>query len=155
MPAIAQQPYVIARLVDESGSIGETRVTVRESTGRDAGIAAAQLLADRLDSASSCTAVEFALRYPVKIVLPAAPVAGSNVRGVGVLIFSTTDPEQFAVVELPGIKADLVDPDDPTILLLDAPAIDAYINALIAGVFCNPFGYQLVECVAGLYELRQ
>lgn len=155
MPVRELQPYVVVRTVDETGSQSETRVCIQASTGRADGLAAAQLLTERLEAASSCTPVEFELRYPVAIQPPETPEPGSNVRSAGLLIFSTSEPAHYSIVEILGISPDLVDPDDPTLLLLSAPALQAYIDALISGIFCNPFGHQLVECVAGLYEIRQ
>lgn len=155
MPDLAEQPYVVARLVDASGSRAELRVHVRRTTGRAAGIAGAHQLADLAAVAGGCSPVETVLRYPVKIVREGIGAPGSNRFVVGVLIFATTDPAQYGIVEIPGIAAHLVDPADEAQLLLTAPALQTYINTLIAGNFCNPFGYQLTACIAGLFQIRQ
>lgn len=155
MPELTEQPYIIARLVDASNSRAELRMHVRRSTSRAAGIAGAHQLANLADGASDCAAVSTLLRYPVKIVREGSGAPGSDHNRVGVLIFATTDPAQFGIVEIPGIKGDLVDPSDETQLLLTAPALQTYINALISGDFCNPFGYHLTECIAALFEMRQ
>lgn len=155
VPELAEQPYVITRLVDASESRAEIRLHVRRSTGRAAGVAGALQLAGLVDSVSDSAAVETLLRYPVKIVREGSGAPGSDQNRRGVLIFSTTELEQYAIIELPGIKPELVDPANESQLLMTSPALAAYITALLAGGFCNPFGYELVSCIAALHQVRQ
>jgi hypothetical protein len=155
VPVIAQQPYVEARLIDASGSASEMQVHVRASAGRAAGIAGARQLAELLDAASGATAVEHLLRYPFRVVNEQTAEPGSSRFSVGVLIFETDTADQYAIIEIPGIKPGLIDPDDDTLLLLTAEPLQNYIDALINGVFSNRFGYNLTACIAGLYQIRQ
>lgn len=155
MPALSQQPYIIARLVDASESRAEIRLHVNRATSRAAGLAAASQLATLCDAASSCTADAWLLRYPVLVTHEGNPAPGADNKRMGVLVFETTDPAQFAIVEIPGIKSNLIDPADETILLLDAPALQAYVSAIISNGLCNPFGYQITKLLAALFQYRQ
>lgn len=155
MATLNQQPYVIARLVDASTSHAEIRIHVQRTTSRAAGLAAARQLATLCDGASSCTAVSTVLRYPIIVTPEGNPTPGANGKRVGVLIFETADAEQFGIIEIPGISAALRDPTDERLLLLTAPPLQAYINTLKNGAYCNPFGYILTKCIAGLFEYRQ
>jgi hypothetical protein len=152
---LVQQPYVIARLVDASDSRAELRLHVRRTTSRAAGLSGAAQLAQLAGAASSCTADAYLLRYPVLVTPESNPAPGADNKKMGLLVFRTTDPDQYAIVEIPGIKAALIDPDDETILLPDAPALAAYISELTSGAYCNPFGYILTECIAATFQYRQ
>ncbi|NCC36396.1 MAG: hypothetical protein EOM24_30950 [Chloroflexia bacterium] len=128
---------------------------MRHTTSRAAGLAAASQLTTLCDAASSCSPDAILLRYPV-LVTPEGPVApGADNKRVGVLIFETTHPAQFGIIEILGIRASLQDPLDETLLLTTAPALEAYINALTSGLYCNPFGYVLTKCIAALFQYRQ
>lgn len=155
MSTLIQQPYIIARLVDASASRAEIRLHVKRGTSRAAGLAAAGQLATLCDGASACSAEAYLLRYPVVLTPTGNPLPGANVRRVGVLVFETVDPAQFALVEIPGIRPNLIDPTDETILLPEAPALKAYVTAIIDNGLCNPFGYQITKLVAALFQFRQ
>lgn len=155
MPTIAQQPYVIARLVDASDSTAEMRLHVRNNTSRAAGVAAARQLADLAGAASEATPVEHVLRYPHLVRGGPTAAPGSSRFVVGVLIFETDTLNQYAIIEIPGIKSALVDPENSNLLRLTAQPLADYIAALIEGAFTNPFGYNLTACIAGLYQVRQ
>lgn len=155
MPALTQQPYVIVRLVDASESRAEIRLHVQRATSRAAGVAAAAQLASLCDGASSCSPESWLVRYPVVVPPSGNPAPGADVKRMGVLVFRTTDPEQFAIIEIPGISASLVDPTDETLLLTTAPSLDAYITELTSGFYCNPFGYALTDCIAAIFQYRQ
>lgn len=155
MPTIAQQPYVVARLVDASDSTAEMRLHVRSGASRAAGVAAARQLADLAGAASEATPVEHVLRYPHLVRGGPTAAPGSSRFIVGVLVFETDTPNQYAIIEIPGIKPALIDSSDTTLLLLTAQPLANYIAALINGAFTNPFGYNLTTCIAGLYQVRQ
>ena len=153
MPTIVQQPLIVVRLVDATESRAEMRFHVQASTNRAIGIAAGDQLVGLVGAASEATVYERVLRYPVMITGGAAAV-DSSVKETGVLIFRTTMPEQYAIIEIFGIKSALRNPDNVSELLITASPLQDYINALVNGNFSNPFGYQLTECIAGLYQLR-
>lgn len=155
MATIAQQPYVVARLVDASDSRTEMRVHIRSGSSRAAGVAAARQLADLVGAASAAVPIEHLVRYPHLVRGGPRAAPGSSRFAVGVLIFETDTLEQYAIIEIPGIKPSLIDPNNNTLLLLTAPPLANYITALTSGVFTNPFGYQLTTCIAGLYQVRQ
>lgn len=131
------------------------RVHVQHSVSRATGMGAALQLADLAGAASGAAPVEYLLRFPHLVRGEGAAAPGSSRFAVGVLIFETDTAEQYAIIEIPGIKPDLIDPEDNTLLLLTAPALADYISALVSGVFTNPFGYNLTACIAGLYQLRR
>lgn len=155
MALIPEQPYVLARLSDASDSRAELRVHIRRGSEAAAALAAASTLAALAAGASSCVAVEQLARYPVKVAPQLAPQPGSNRFLVGLLIFNTSSPGQYGLVEIPGIRINLVKVDDPNELDITAPPLAALIAYITGNGFTNPFGYPLISCIGGLFQLRR
>jgi hypothetical protein len=90
------------------------------------------------------------VRYEL-LDLDQAPGAGDGTR-CAVFIFETSAPGQFAVISVPGLRLDLVDTAEPLRVNRQAPAVAALIAELQFGIWCNPFGYSLTNCIETLVE---
>lgn len=145
------QPLVRLELADESGSLGYSSAYIQAGASAAQGRAALAVL--RAVLPTGCTAVAGEVRYEVTELDP-ADGAGAVFR-CAVLVFRTSTPGELAVISVPGLRLDLVDPADEERVNLEAPPIAALIATLTNGAYCNPFGHILTECVAGLVELRE
>lgn len=152
MPTQRLQPLVGLSLVDASDSVGQFSLWVRASTSAAQGRAA--LAALRAVLPSECAPIAGRVTFPVIELAPARPAAGADATRTAVLVFETTAPGQLAVLAFPGLRPDLVDPVDAHLVNLAAPPVAALISALQTGIWCNPFGYSLTNCIAGIVELR-
>ena len=151
MSTANKQPAIKLSVADATGSIGHFGLWVRRGTTAAAGRAALAQLRALLPT--DCTPIESELRYEVEELDPAD--GAGDVTRCAVLLFRTTAPGQLGLVSIPGVRFDLVDADNPSAIDLAAPAIAALIAELTNCTYCNPFGYSLTECAAGLVELRE
>jgi hypothetical protein len=155
VPTLYEQPHVIARLLDASGSRAELRVHIKREAATAAAKAAAAALLGLANAASDCVGVGWQLRYPQRLTGQPGPAGGGRTSYVGTLVFRTATPEQFGLVDIPGIIIESIKIDDPSELDIAHPAIAALISAIIAGGYTNPFGYVLTECIGALFEIRR
>lgn len=77
------------------------------------------------------------------------PEPGSRRNRKGALTMATTEPGKLALLEIPAVSADVVRPDGS--LNEDTTALDAFIDALVGGPWCDSNGNSLTGLVA-LYE---
>jgi len=74
-----------------------------------------------------------------------------------VFVFSCADPDSYAVIVLPAVRQDLlVIAGAGAGVLIDQSNSDviAFRDAMIAGVWSNPFGVQLTALEAAFYQWR-
>lgn len=119
--------------------------------------AAAAGLRGVLDALTACTLVRQSVTYQLVETIAPTPAAGALASRVGVFIFTTSAADQYAVVEVPGLLDSFLQTTGPGAGLLInqiAPAVQALVVQLLAGVWCNPFGYQLVALEAAFLQIR-
>lgn len=136
-------------LRDSSGSVGRVQLNVGGSVELAAARGAVEALLGPLASAIGCAVVGYSITYTTH--LSDGPTDGpqrENTRGA--FIFQTATEDQYHVAELPGISAAFILPDN--LIDVDAPAVAALVDALVAGPWVNPFGYDLVELAAAYAE---
>lgn len=148
MSSVRLQPTILLSVADASESIGHFGLWLRAGTESVAAQGALAHLGALLPT--DCTPVYGRVRYEVRELTP-APGAGDSAR-TGVFIFETSVAGQLAVVAVPGLRPDLVDPTSPHLVNLSAPAVSALIAGLQSGLWSNPFGYSLSICIAALVE---
>lgn len=148
MPVVLLQPGVSLTLVDDGGSTSRFEIPVRSGASAVQGRESIAALRSLLPS--SCTPIAARLTYTADEQAPAAG-AGDSSR-CAVLVFETTAADQLAVIAVPGLRPGLVDPADPRLVHRTAAPVLALIAALQTGIWCNPFGYSLTNCIAALVE---
>lgn len=138
---------------DASGSLGQTSHWTA-STDVATARAAAAALAVVLNAASGCTITTW--RWNWRTQLSDELGAGPEPRTqIGIFIWATTDPEQYAIYTLPGIKDSLRDVDDPSGILIDLekPEVIQFISIIEGGAFASPQGYQITELKAAFIQI--
>lgn len=154
---IQSQPYVQLVGVDDSQSVGYVRLHVRRSLDRTQVEAGAAAMRARLRSVSSIAFVRDNIIFPGVETAPRTPAAGVQLDRRGVFIFGTVSPDEFALVELPGIVDSVLVTTGPTAgLNIDqaAPAVQAFVAQLTNGSWCNEFGYPLTTLEAAYVQIR-
>ncbi len=150
MTVVQLQPELRLVVADGSNSIGHFDLWLRAAATADQGRAALVQMRGLLPT--SCVPHYGYVFYHVT-ELDAATGGGDATR-CAVFVFETTTPNQLAVVEIPGLRPELVDTTAPYLIDMTAPSVVALIAELQSGAWCNPFGYTLSGCVAGLVEIR-
>lgn len=154
---LQQQPRISYVALDSTESSATVRFHARQGLTVAAAMAGATDLRQRLDNISGCAFVEQSVVYPAVAPGAPAPAADSDGTRTGVLIFTTTDSAQYAIIEIPSI-------DDECLMLvgyapgLDLnpghPAVMALVTELTNGTWCNRFGYELVALEAAYLQIR-
>jgi len=152
---VARQPQLIYSMRDDSGTLAMLRFSVRR---REAAMLMAGAAASRpiLAGISDCVAERWAVTYGYTTTA-AQPNTGAQNKICGLFVFSTVEPGQYAVCALPGIRQALVLTEGPMAgvgLNTDAPEVQAFVSAMIAGVWCNPFGVQIAQLEAAFVQIR-
>lgn len=153
----SRRPLLRFGFRDESNTTSTCRFTLQSDISRDAGVAAGTGLRDALQPISDAVIWWQSLTYALVEDEPAYPLPGTNVHQAGIFIFETTEPYQYAIIEIPGVnlvhlmttgQAESIDID------LNDSAVAALVAQLTSGLWCNRFGYQLVSCVAAFLQWR-
>lgn len=151
MPIAYLQPTLQLIVADETDTIAYTQLYIDAGATVAAGRAAMAVLRGVLPT--TATVVGGALRWQVDEL--AAVRGGGSVFRCGLLLFRTITPGQLGLFCVPGIYAQAVDTEDNTRLNLLDPGVNALVQELTSGFYCNPFGHVLTECIAGFIELRE
>jgi hypothetical protein len=138
-------------VADGSNSIGHFGLWVRAGATVAQGQAGLAQLRGLLPT--DCAPAYGAVIYGVEELDP-ADGAGDATR-CAVFVFETATVGQMAVISVPGLRSDLVDPADPLLVNQADPAVAAFIAELQSGLWCNRFGYVLGTCVAALVQIRE
>lgn len=154
MPALELQPVIVLHFVDGSGSEAERELFIKKGTSKATAITTAVALASLFAAASGCSVVAAEVQYRVKLTGD-NPDPGYDVRWAGLLVFEVAAPDEYAIVEVPGLNTGLVLPDGSGQLDPAAPALAALVTALQAAPWCNPWGAPLGDLVAALYQYRR
>jgi len=147
---IRQQPYMRLVVADASDSRASNQLHVRANTPHSTALAAAYQLADLVRGVTGCAPLSVDLRYPVVDSTPPSAMPGSLSLRQALFVFDTDTIEQFAIVRVPGISPNYIIGVEPYYIDIANPAIVALTDAIINGLWCNRFGYNLTRCIAGI-----
>lgn len=152
-----QSPFIRLSLLDASDSAAGVNAWIRSGSTVADGESAAATLTSVVGALSGAAITSRHIVYRGIEMPRPAPPGVAPVAGAGVFVFSCSDPDTYAVIVVPGIRMDLlVIAGAGAGILIDQAAADvvAFADAMIAGIFCNPFGVQLLELVAAFYQWR-
>lgn len=155
MAVVQVQPRVELVLRDASNSEASTSVYVRRGISAAAGLSAVADLRSAVIPASGCTPIEG--RYVLKFDEHSPANGGGVAADTGVFVFDTATTGQHLIVALPGLNPSVVMTTGPGAgvdIDVTRPAIVALINAIIAGPWCNPFGYAPTALAVAIYQKR-
>jgi hypothetical protein len=156
MPVVQLQPTVRLFLRDETESRSQMAMHVRAGITPTAGYSAAASLRGAVAGLSGCVAERQQIEFRVEELEP-APSGPTHAEIAGVLVFTTSEPDQYAIVAIPAIRPDLVlitGTGAGVELNTQAPAIVNLVDELTSGRWCNPWGYQLAELAAAFVQIR-
>lgn len=154
---LAKQPLIGFTALDGTDSSAVARFWIHRGTEVSAAMSAAAAMRGRLVPLSSCAFIRQSVVYPFIEMAPAAPLAGAQATRVGVFVFATSEPDRYAIVEIPGILDAMLLTSGPGAGVQIDPAAPAVVNLvaeLTSGRWCNPFGQVLIDLVAAFVQVR-
>ena len=155
MAWLERQPLIGYTAQDDSGSSSILRFNIESGIASVSAQASATSLRGYLDSLSGCAFTRQSVIYRFVETSAPTPAAASRADRVGVFIFTTSAPGQYAIVEIPGIHDSLLLPAGAGLLVdIDSPAVVALAAALTSGIWSNHFGYDLVELDTAFLQIR-
>lgn len=153
----AQQPYIWWQLRDDSGSLSTQRWHIR----RDSTVQAAQNAAGDvrllLGGCTGCVYLRQDVVYPAVELSRQVVPAGADARRVGVFVFSTVEPAQYAIVAVPGIKLELLVAGVPGAdfeIDIEHTDVVELVAELTSGLYCNRFGYTITALESAYAQVR-
>jgi len=152
-----QSPFIRLSLEDSSGSAAGVNAWVRpDSTVAEAESGAATLTSVVGPLSDAVIISRHIVYRGAEDPRPTAPGLAPS-SGAGVFVFTCEAPDSYAIVVVPGIRADLLGPAGPgagILIDLAAPDVVAFADLLISGIYCNPFGVQLLTLDSAFYQWR-
>lgn len=156
MPVVYKQPAIRLFVRDDSATRAQLAFTLRSNVSPAAGHAAGETLRALLPGISGCSVERQQVEYYAVEMEPATP--GMQLASVaGVLVFTTTEPQQYALVIIPGIRSEYILVTGATAgveLDTSASAIADLVAELTSGRWCNPWGYVITELAAAMVQIR-
>jgi nucleoside phosphorylase len=150
-------PLLTLGALDASGSRSTVGIRLRAGTTVAAGRAAADTFTSRVTGLSGTTIDrQFLVYRGAESPMPAAP-GPTGLVNAGVFVFSTTTADHYAIVQLPALRPDLLLTTGAGAgLVIDQTAADviAFTDAMVNGVFCDPFGNQIAALEAAFLQYR-
>lgn len=153
----AKLPLLIYGFRDESQTPSRCRFTLRANTTNTQGMAAGTAFRGPVQALSDAVIVWQSLTYAMVEEELSFPPAGTDVHRVGVFIFDTTEPNQYAIVEIPGLNIVHLVQTGPTAGIdidLTDPAIAALVAELTSGIWCNHWACTLTACIGAFFQWR-
>lgn len=153
----AALPVLELQYVDETGSRGA--ITVKYPIGTTVAVmdAEAIALASIVAPITGCALIRQRVIYKFVATPRLSPDTGSDVKRQGVFIFDGSDEDKKALVAIPGILDSLLVVDGPgSGILIDTSLTDVetFVDECIAGIWCNPFGDDILSLIAAYRQSR-
>lgn len=134
---------------DISGSLAYMKLSVGGNTEIATVRSALIVLIERLSNVMRGTVTDYKIIY--ETIVDGEAQTNSRVEHRAALVFNA-GLDMYAVLELPAIPLELVK-EDNTIDIENAAMAD-FIAAISDGIFCNPFGNDIVDLEAAIYEYK-
>lgn len=154
---VYELPLINLGVLDASGSRSTVGIRLRAGTDVPDARNAVDLFTSHVTALSGASVERQSIIYRgVESPRPAAP-GGTSASHAGVFVFACSEPETYAVVQLPGLRPDLLLTTGPAAgIAIDqtAPDVVSFVDTLISGNYCNPFGLQLVALAAAFLQFR-
>lgn len=140
---------------DETGSTSRLSLRCAPTVEGSAALDAGRALLPYLAAISGCVCDQITVSYFANLVPDADATGPHSPRGV--FLWSCDAPEQYKAVPLPGVRSDLVaQPPAGDGITIDTsnPAVADFITAVRTGIWCNPFGYDILRLEAAYLQNR-
>lgn len=152
---VARQPLLGFAFSDASGSIATCRFNLKAGITVADGHTAGDGLRSVLAALSSAVVVRQSIVYPYSVQQDTIPQPGSRIENRAALIFETSAAGQLLSVSIPSILPALIQAAGPLVgLELDTTnqAVIDLVQEIINGLWCNPFGYDVVSLASTIVE---
>lgn len=149
-------PQLIFYWRDATGSESTVRLSLPVGSSVATIASAAASLRPLLESLSDAAIVKQDIAYTWRDLSPPDP-STRLVGESGAFIFDTGVLNQVTIIVLPAASADLFVTSGPLAGIdidLAQSDVAAFIAAINSGLWVNPFGYDLVECVAAYLTVK-
>jgi hypothetical protein len=153
-----KQPLLSLSVLDGSSSAGKLKFWLQSGISVSQAMIEGDGIRLPLSSLINGAFTRQSVTYRSFVDSPPPPNASSMVDHSATLIFSTTNPEQYAMVTIPAVLPSVVLQTGINAgLVLDTgnPAVISLVNTITSGLWCNQFGYDIVELAATLIERRR
>lgn len=154
---LQQLPQLRIHWLDGSGSTAETRLTIGAMLTVAEIESAAPVLVAALSAVSDAVFTHYEIIYNVVPAVGVFDVPASDVLRCGVFIFQDEGSEDIGLVEVHGIKDDLLEVSGPgagvLIIQSDTRVVD-FVDAVHDGGACDPFGVALGALAAAYRQSR-
>lgn len=151
----ARQPVLGFAFRDGTGSVGTCRFNLRTGTTVAEGHAAGNDLRGLLVAMVGAVPIRQSVVYPFTVDNPGVALPGSLVENRGALIFETSEPGQLLSVSIPAILPAAIQAAGPLAgLELDVThqAVIDLVSEIINGIWCSPFGFNIVNLASTIVE---
>lgn len=152
-----KQPLLSFTVLDGSNTAGRVRASLRSGITAVDAMIGGDGFRSLLSPLSGAVFVQQSVSYRVLIDDYVQPATSVSAGIVGVLVFTTTDPNQFAMIDIPAISPDCVlSTGDNAGLVLDTSnaALAGFIDTITTGMWCNYLGYDIVDLAATIVDTR-
>ena len=153
----AQLPFINLGLRDASGSTASVDAWIRAGSAATAAQAGADVLAARVGALSHAVVYRYSLVYRSVADPRADPASTSQAARAGVFVFSGSEPNTYAVISVPSIRPEVLLTTGPGAGVLIDPAhpdVSGFVDQVVTGLWCNPFGVDLVALEAAYLQWR-
>lgn len=153
----AQLPFIDLGLRDGSNSTASVDVWIRPGSAIATAQAGAGVLAARVGALSQAVVFRYSIVYRSVEDPRPEPAFGSQVARAGVFVFAGSEPDTYAVLSVPSIRTDVLMTEGPgagVLIDLEHPAVIAFQDAIINGIYCNPFGVNLAVLETAYLQWR-
>lgn len=153
-----KMPLLSLTVLDGSSNAGKIKLWLQSGISAGQAMLEGDAIRSPLSALSGAILARQSVTYRSIIDNPSAADSGTMVGYYTVLIFSTTNPDEYSMVTIPAIKPEYVLADGPNSgLVLDTlnPAVISLVDNITSGIWCNPFGFGLVELVGTIVERRR
>lgn len=152
------QPLLSFTALDGSNSTGKTKFwLVNGITATDA-MQGGDDIRSPLSALSSATFIRQSITYRNMLDNAPDPLSLSSVEYTCVLIFTTSTPGRYSMIDIPAIRSEMIlqsGPNAGLVLDLNNPAVVSLVNTITTGFWCNPFGADILELAATIIERRK
>lgn len=154
---LAQRPFINLGLRDASGSTASVDAWIRAGSTAAAAQAGADVLAARVGALSHAVVFRYSIVYRNVEAPRPEPAFGSQVARAGVFVFAGALPDTYAVISVPSIRPEVLLTTGPGAGVLIDPAhpdVIGFVDQVVTGLWCNPFGVDLVALEAAYLQWR-
>lgn len=150
---LAKQPQLRITALDSTESSAVMLFHVPRGAGAASVMAASNGMRGLLGGVSGCAFVEQHVTYSSVETAPRDALASSSTSDIALFIFSC-GPGQYLSLQLPGIRPHMLIPDMCGGQAIDMthPAILAFVEEIISGAWCNPFGAGALQLEAAMLQ---